>query len=213
MYDEDWKLWHQGEGANMGEARVRTSKSHAICVNFVPSEEVDAPGCLGMTFAPGMKADTTHGGWRWERDLGTDMRKLREEDKTDVLVSVMEEHEYRAYEVPDLYEKDEIEGVEILRFAIQDMGIPEEAESERYRAFVEDVVGRLRHGKNAVVHCRGGLGRTGTVAACVLVALGHHSANEAVDAVRKAREGTIQTDEQEDFVRCFEESLEKEDAS
>ncbi|MDP9485954.1 MAG: hypothetical protein M3Q49_09270 [Actinomycetota bacterium] len=114
----------------MGEARVRTSESHAIRVDFVPSEEVDAPGRLGMTFAPGMKADTTHGGWRWERDLGEDMRKLKEQFETDVLVSVMEEHEYRYYEVPDLYEKDEIEGVEILRFAIQDMGIPEEAESE-----------------------------------------------------------------------------------
>ena len=127
--------------------------------------------------------------------------------ETDVLVSVMEEHEYRYYEVPDLYEQDEIGGVEILRFAIRDMGIPKEAESEQYRAFVEDVVDRLRHGKNAVVHCRGGLGRTGTVAACVLVALGRHSADEAIDAVRAARNGTIQTDEQEDFVRLFEEHL------
>lgn len=166
-----------------------------------------------MTFAPGMKADTTHGGWRWERDLGADMRRLKEQFETDVLVSVMEEHEYRYYEVPDLYEKDEIEGVELLRFAIRDMGIPEEAESERYRAFVEDVVEHLRRGKNAVVHCRGGLGRTGTLAACVLAALGRHPANEAIDAVRKARKGTIQTDEQEDFVRRFGESLEERAAS
>ncbi len=160
-----------------------------------------------MTFAPGMKAGTTHGGWRWERDLGADMRELKEEYETDVLVSVMEEHEYHSYEIPNLYEKDEIEGIEILRFAIRDMGIPEESESERYRAFVKDVVDRLRHEKNVVVHCRGGLGRTGTVAACVLVALGSHPANEAIDAVREAREGTIQTDEQEDFVRRFEKSL------
>jgi protein-tyrosine phosphatase len=213
MYDGGRRARHQGKGANVGEAKVRTSESHAIRVDFVPSEEVDAPGRLGMTFAPGMKAGTTHGGWRWERDLGADMRKLKGEYETDVLVSVMEEHEYRYYKVPDLYERDEIEGVEILRFAIRDMGIPQEAESERYRAFVEDVVGRLRRGKNAVVHCRGGLGRTGTVAACVLIALGRHSAKESIDAVREAREGTIQTEEQEDFVRCFEESLEKEETS
>ena len=190
----------------MEEAKVRTSESHPIRADFLPDGEVDAPGRLGMTFAPGMRAGTTHGRWRWERDLGADLLELREEFNTDVLASVMEEHEYRDYGVPDLYEKDEVEGVEILRFAIPDMGVPEEAESERYRAFVDDVADRLRGGKNAVVHCRGGLGRTGTVAACVLVALGRHSADEAIDAVRKARQGTIQTDEQEDFVRRFEES-------
>ncbi len=64
----------------------------------------------------------------------------------------------------------------------------------------------MREGKNVVVHCRGGLGRTGTVAACVLVALGNHSADEAIDAVRAARKGTVQTREQEEFVRRFEET-------
>ncbi len=192
----------------MKEPEARTSESHPIRVDFLPPKEVDAAGRLGMTFAPGMKADTTHGGWRWERDLARDVRELQEAFETDVLISVMEEQEYRYYGVPDLYEKDEIEGVLILRFAIRDMGIPKEAESERYRSFVEDVADRLRTGKNVVVHCRGGLGRTGTVAACVLVALGRHSADEAIGAVRGARRGTIQTDEQEDFVRRFEESME-----
>ena len=49
--------------------------------------------------------------------------------------------------------------------------------------------------------------RTGTVAACVLVALGNHSADEAIGAVRAARKGTVQTREQEDFVRRFEATL------
>jgi protein-tyrosine phosphatase len=84
------------------------------------------------------------------------------------------------------------------------MGVPREAESEKFEAFVQDIVQRLKQGKNIVVHCRGGLGRTGTFAACVLVALGRHSAEEAIDAVREARKGTIQTREQEDFVRLFE---------
>ena len=72
---------------------------------------------------------------------------------------------------------------------------------------MQDVVQRMERGQNVVVHCRGGLGRTGTLAACVLVALGRHSADEAIAAVRAARKGTVQTREQEDFVRLFEETV------
>ena len=95
----------------------------------------------------------------------------------------------------------------MLRFAIEDMNVPKEAEAEEYEELIRNIVGRMREGENVVVHCRGGLGRTGTVAACVLVALGNHSADEAIDAVRAARRGTVQTREQEDFVRRFEGTL------
>ncbi len=50
-------------------------------------------------------------------------------------------------------------------------------------------------------------GRTGTVAACALVARVDHSADEAIAIVRAARRGTVQTRDQEDFVRRFEETL------
>ncbi len=189
----------------MSDVEVRTSDSHEIYVDFLPGESVRS-GRLGMTMAPGMKADTTHGEWRWERDLSADMEKLKEL-KTDVLVSVMEEHEYRSYEIPDLYERDEVEGIEILRFPIEDMNIPREAEAEEYQTLIGDIVKLLGDGKTVVVHCRGGLGHTGTVAACVLVALGRHSAKEAISVVRAARKGTVQTTEQEDFVRRFEQAI------
>jgi protein-tyrosine phosphatase len=132
------------------------------------------------------------------------MRTLEEEHETNVLVSLMEDHEYGGYQIPELLEQDRFRNAEILRFAIEDMDVPQEAESEGFEAFVEDVVQRLERGQNVVVRCRGGLGRTGTLAACVLVALGRHTADEAIGAVREARKGTIQTREQEDFVRIFE---------
>ncbi len=155
-----------------------------------------------MTFSPGMWA---HGvGGRWERDLAVDMRALEEEYRVNVLVSLMEDHEYRGYGIPDLLEKDQIGRIEILRFAIEDMNVPREAESKEFGAFVREVIARLERGQNVAVHCRGGMGRTGTVAACVLVALGNHTAEEAIGAVRAARKGTVQTPEQEEFVRRFE---------
>jgi protein-tyrosine phosphatase len=184
---------------------VGTSETDPLLVDFLPDDEVGMLGRLGMTFAPGMQAESVSG--RWERDLATDMRALEEEHEVNVLVSLMEDHEYRGYRIPELLERDRIGGIEILRFAIGDMSVPQEAESEMFEAFVQDVVGRLEQGQNIVVHCRGGLGRTGTVAACVLVTLGRHTADEAIGAVRTARKGTVQTREQEDFVRLFEETV------
>ena len=187
----------------MGDEHVRTSETHPIYADFVSGEHTRTPGRLGMTFAPGMRTPGRHG--RWERDLDADLRVLREEHGADVLVSVLEEHEYGGYGIPELFERDRVGGIEVLRFAIEDMNVPREAEADEYEALIQDVVGRMREGENVVVHCRGG--RTGTVAACVLVALGNHSADEAIDAVRAARRGTVQTRDQEDFVRRFEETL------
>ena len=182
-----------------------TSETHQIYADFVPEDRAGTPGRLGMTFAPGMKALGMRG--RWERDLTKDLHVLRDEYGVDVLVSVMEEHEYGGYGIPELFEKNRIGDIEILRFAIEDMNVPKEAEAAEYEVLIRGLADRLREGQNMVVHCRGGLGRTGTVAACVLVALGDHSADEAIATVRSAREGTVQTKDQEDFVRRFEEAL------
>jgi len=94
-----------------------------------------------MTFAPGMRTTGMRG--RWERDLTADLRALEEEHETDVLVSLMEDHEYHGYRISELLERDRIGSIKILRFAIKDMGVPREAESERFEAFVQDVVERL----------------------------------------------------------------------
>jgi ADP-ribosyl-[dinitrogen reductase] hydrolase len=57
----------------------------------------------------------------------------------------------------------------------------------------------LRRGLDVLVHCRGGLGRAGTIAARLLVELGMEP-TKAIASVRAVRPGAIETSDQEIFV-------------
>lgn len=72
---------------------------------------------------------------------------------------------------------------------------------EGVRAMSDAVQG----GQAVAVHCGAGLGRTGTLVACYLVA-GGLSAEEAIAKVRRLRPGSIETPEQEAAVRTFGEA-------
>lgn len=59
-----------------------------------------------------------------------------------------------------------------------------------FKQIVGVVEGCLKEGKNVVVVCKGGLGRSGTFAAACLM-YGGVSAKEAIKIVRTARNDTI----------------------
>jgi protein-tyrosine phosphatase len=66
-----------------------------------------------------------------------------------------------------------------------------------------DSVAAGRERGNVAVACMGGVGRTGTVVACALVAAGW-SAAEAIGEVRRLRHPTaVETPAQEAFVEAF----------
>jgi ADP-ribosyl-[dinitrogen reductase] hydrolase len=182
----------------MSSRRTRTSESHPIRVDFVDQETLGLHGQLGMTICPGVKDPG-----RWDRDLGTDLDQLRQRHHADVLVTLLKREEFERYGVPDLLERAGEVALEVIHFPITDVSTPPKAQSEEYATFVQRIVGHLRDGKVVVIHCRGGLSRTGTVAASVLVALGH-TADEAIGIVRRTRgRRAVETREQEEYVRRF----------
>lgn len=195
----------------MSEHEAKTSESHPIRVDFLPLEGLELPGRLGITFAPGKKADGADG--RWERDLQTDLKRLREEFEVEVLVSLLEHSEYGDLEITDLFQEAEGIGMEVLHLPIPDGGVPlQDSEADDYGTLVWDIVARLQRAHTVVVHCRGGQGRSGLVAASVLVALGQ-PAVKALEAVRRTRKGAVETPEQEDRIHFFEMELGVKDST
>jgi protein-tyrosine phosphatase len=176
-----------------------TSENNPIRVNWVlPPRDGGYPGQLGMTFLPGKRADGLSG--KHQRTLSIDLRDLREAWKVDDLVLLVEDRELVRFGVPEMEKACAAADIELRRFPIVDVNVP--SDPDAFRRLIQFILSRLKASRNVVIACRGGLGRTGVVAACTLIAAGLDP-EAAIETVRSARHGTIQTLEQEAYVRAY----------
>jgi ADP-ribosyl-[dinitrogen reductase] hydrolase len=75
---------------------------------------------------------------------------------------------------------------------IPDVSVPDAAFEQQWAVISPDLMHRLRAGFDVLVHCKGGLGRAGTIAARLMIGMGV-PAEQAVKAVRAVRPGAIET--------------------
>ena len=157
----------------------------------------EAKGRLGMTFLPG-KRDIGMSGDHW-RVLENDVELLRSAHGVDRFVLLVGDDELAVTRVRDVAAVMERHGIELVRYPIDDGGVPEDLDS--FRALLGDIrAAVVEEGRSVVVACRGGLGRTGTVVASLLREAGLDG-DSAIALARESRKGTIENATQEQFVR------------
>lgn len=98
-----------------------------------------------------------------------------------------------------LEEDFEGQDFELIHFPIADMYIPRLAPTIE---LCRDLKEKIDAGNNILVHCKAGLGRTGTIQACILIEMGH-TAEEAIVEVRKKNNWAIQNTIQEKFIEDY----------
>lgn len=184
----------------MSRAYVKTSVTHPIRIDWVTT--VNVPGRIGLTFCPGKKVRNSLSGGDWDRDIDLDLDVIADSG-AKVLVTLIEDHEFDEMGVKDLASKVKSRGLVWYHLPIPDKGIPDKNFEEKWIRIGSDLRARLFAGDDIVIHCKGGLGRTGLVAARLLIELGEDN-QSVIQKVRVARPGTIETIEQENYVLAAE---------
>ncbi len=117
---------------------------------------------------------------------------------TDTVLSLLTPEEEEDLDLrPEAGEAKRL-GMEFVSFPVPDRQIPKS--EAKWADILEKTTRTLSEGKNVVVHCRQGIGRSGLVAACLLVRKGV-SPGAAVEMVSAARGVSVpETTEQRDWI-------------
>jgi len=183
----------------------RTSATHPLQINAVAVP--GTTGQIGMTLCPGKVQSNALSG-TWDRDLEADMEAI-EHWGASTVISLMEPHELKAVKVPHLPHRASAK-MQHYALPIRDGGTPEAKWEAAWAQVGPEVRETLQQGGKVLIHCLGGLGRTGLLAAKLLVEFGMEP-KKAMAAVRNARPDTIENTDQEAYVLA-QKPAEKEPA-
>ncbi|MCE5232388.1 MAG: cyclin-dependent kinase inhibitor 3 family protein [Mizugakiibacter sp.] len=138
---------------------------------------------------------------RRHADMCADLEAIRQWGAND-LITLLEPHEFEELGILDLPERAQAHGLAWHGLPITDGHAPDDRFLSRWSMLAPQWMERLQRGQRIVVHCKGGLGRAGTVACLFLLDTGSaSSADEAIQQVRLVRPGAIETRDQEVFLQ------------
>ena len=184
-----WALYAAGRLVDRITATLTASTR--LRVDWLAQDSGEASGRVGLTVLPGRRD--------WRRRLDEDLAVLRE-DGVDAVLCLVPAVELERYGVPELPTAYRDAGFDLRHLPLPDQKGASATTLADTSAWIE---ARVAAGKSVLVHCVGGLGRSGMIAAAWLRSRGA-LADEALAQVRAARgPRAVETAEQEACVRSW----------
>lgn len=159
-----------------------------ISISWIP---IGKKNLLGISQFPGKNLQNIF-------DLSSFLKDLQiiKKQKVKIVVSLLPDNEKNKLGLDDLiWSKEE---VEYIQFPINDFSVPPKKKFNELKKLISFIKENLMLSKHVLIHCNGGKGRSGMIAALVLKAM------KEKDPIKKVREkviGAIETEEQEIFVK------------
>ena len=159
-----------------------------ISISWIP---IGKKNLLGVSQFPGKNLQNIF-------DLSSLLKDLQiiKKEKVKIVVSLLPDNEKNKLGLDDLiWSKEE---VEYIQFPINDFSVPPKKKFNELKKLISFIKENLMLSKHVLIHCNGGKGRSGMIAALVLKAM------KEKDPIKKVREkviGSIETEEQEIFVK------------
>ena len=172
-----------------------TSSDNPLRIAEIPIGS--AGGMIGVTFAPGKQQRGAYSGSH-QRDLRADLDRVVAWNAAAV-VTLVEAHELETLGIQHLGEEVRRRHMDWYHWPIKDYGVPDTLFEAAWPTRSAQLRSLIAGGGRVLIHCKGGLGRAGTISARLLVESGIEP-KEAMAAVRAVRPGAIENEKQELWV-------------
>jgi len=121
------------------------------------------------------------------------------DEKIKTVVVLLTDAQIKQYYEDNLIEVYRDEGFNVIHYPIRDFSVPKDLRS--FNNMLHEINNKLKT-ENVLIHCSAGWGRTGLVAAGLAVLKGHKP-EAAINLIRGVRPGSIETQQQERFIRTY----------
>ena len=180
----------------------------------VDNKKAKVDGVLGLCYCPGKNISSGRDNKTHRNNLENDQKHFKENLCVNTIVCLLNKYEQKTLGVDkDNYIKlcSKLE-IQLLFYEIDEMSTPKDPVESIDEVLLENLVQKLiEFNGKIIIHCRGGVGRAGTIAALILIKLGFFDRTKEVlkylRAIRNPR--CVESKKQEDYIINYNKNRKK----